>query len=117
MKFATLAALSVALCSCSSFNSAPPAAIGTVVEDVCLPIVSAEAPSAAPLCVLADEFAAAVAAYVQAHDGIAPLLPHTDGPTIAPVDLYASLAARPAVAARAAKPKPCPKPAAGKVAP
>ena len=46
----------------------------TAVEGVCVPVVSVAAPADEPLCVLGAELAQAIAQYIAAHAGTAPVL-------------------------------------------
>lgn len=87
----------------------------TVTEAACVAVVSVEAPAAEPLCVLGQEIAEAVIAYVQAHGGSPPVVATSGARTVVSPDLYAALAARPAVYARRAT--PCQKLPAPVVAP
>ena len=112
-KLLPILAFCLACCGCAKSTET---AVLSAVEAACLPIVSLEAPAEAPLCVLGDELVAAVIDYIAAHAGSTPATSRVEGATAVAPDLYAALAARPAVKERRAKPK-CPVLPPGKVTP
>ena len=99
--------LAALLCSCTPTTSTTATQVAQVVEYICIPVVSAAAPAEEPLCVLGDELANAVIAYIQSHAGTAPSVATTAGKTVVAHDLYDALAQRPGVKGRAAT-KRCP---------
>lgn len=116
--FLASALVALALPACTPSAAQTATQVATVAEDICIPIVSAAAPAEEPLCVLGEELASAIIAYIQSHAGTAPsVATSSGGATAVGPDLYDALRSRPAVASRKSVKARCPKLPAGSVAP
>jgi hypothetical protein len=113
MNMFRITAIAFALCGCTH---AAEQAIVTSLEAACVPLLSLETPAAPAICVPADVLIEGVGAYIEAHAGSKPALaPGPEGATVVPGELYAKLAAHPAVMGR--RVTRCPKCPACPIAP